>query len=150
MYTHHCHNTDYVTYFRHCKCNVYFQHTGLLGYMAGWRVLTQTCQPARQQCCGNLTFRSYYFSNLTQLYDRVNLYFRTMKYYLGIRFISVILHFCTFKPILMVKLRFLHFNYWKENPKFLRISPVVCVPLFEKHCNIGPCFCCDMRVHFAE
>lgn len=52
----------------------------------------------------------------------------------------------------MVKLRFINFNYWKENPNFLHISPVVRVPPFEKHCNIGLLHCsgCDMRVHSAE
>jgi len=50
----------------------------------------------------------------------------------------------------MVTLRFLNFYYWKENPKFLRIAPVARVPPFEKHCNIGRCSGCDIRVHFAE
>ena len=91
MYTYHCHNTQHVhvplSQYNTCthitvrirtmsrtsgtaNINGYFQHTGLLGCVAGWQVLTQTCQPLRQQFCGNLTFRSYNFSNLTQLYDR--------------------------------------------------------------------------------
>ena len=51
--------------------NAYFQDTGLPGCSAGWQVWSlQTCQPEKQQQCGNLKFCSCYFSNLMQLDDR--------------------------------------------------------------------------------
>jgi hypothetical protein len=56
MYTYHCHNTKHV-------------HLPLSQYKA-YTPTTITCQPAEQQRCGNLKFRSCYFSNLARLEDR--------------------------------------------------------------------------------
>jgi hypothetical protein len=49
----------------------YLQDTGLPVCFAGWQVeVFQTCKPAKQQRCGNFTFRICCLSNLTGLDDR--------------------------------------------------------------------------------
>jgi hypothetical protein len=51
--------------------NAYFVDTGLPGCFAGWHVLSlQACEPAQQQRCRKLKFRSCCFSNLMKLDDK--------------------------------------------------------------------------------
>jgi len=60
----HSHNTKHV-HVPLGTANIYaqLQDTGLQGCHAGWQVLSlQTCQPAKRERCGNLKFRSCYFS----------------------------------------------------------------------------------------
>ena len=78
----HCHNTKHVLLpIGTANINACFHDTSLLACLAGGQVSSlQNCQPATQQRCGKLKFRSCNFSNLTRLDDyRVCINIRTMK-----------------------------------------------------------------------
>jgi hypothetical protein len=123
MCTYHC---QYKTCSRTTRYRKYsFHNTGFSACFAGWRVLSlQTCQPAIQRC-GNLTFRSCYFSNWKRLDDtQESVSTSEQRNSMSVYTSCFSLHFTTRKRILIAQLTFLNINYLTNNSSMSSRSTV--------------------------
>ena len=111
MYTYHCHNKKTCTrttrnakHVETANNKAYFQDTCL-----------QTCQPAKQQRCGNLKFRSCYVVSLRRLDDREDSVFIFEQWNsILVGDLCFSLHFNTFQTILVVKMMNFGYNRLKN------------------------------------